>query len=156
MDKYCQNCNQSNPAEAIFCRKCASPLPSGGQSSGQQNQPNFNPKPQANKQSNQPNFGGSQNNQQNFAQTSGKLQQKGLIALILVGIGLICCGPFTGIPAAILGWMEITAVKEGRSSAENLWMAQVGLWGGIVVSILGAIGYFLLLLMSMASSASGY
>jgi hypothetical protein len=150
MDKYCQNCNQPNPFDAAFCRKCAFPLPPEGQPAGGQ-QGNVNQGQQPNQQWNQPNFGSDQQGGQNFAQTTGGTSQRGLIAVILVGVGLICCGPFTGIPAAIVGWLEMTAIKEGRSPKDGMWMAQVGLWGGIVVSILGSIGYFLLLLMSMAS-----
>lgn len=134
MERLCQNCNRPNPPEAAFCRHCASPMGQnqGGQqgsaNQGNANQGQFN---------NQQNFGGQ--GRQNFAQASGGPGQKAIAALILAIAGLICCGPFTGIPAAIAGWLEIGAIKEGRSSPNGMWMAQVGLWGGIAVSILHTI-----------------
>lgn len=81
--------------------------------------------------------------------------QKGLISLILAIVALICCGPFTGVPAAILGWMELDAIKNGRSPADNKWMAMVGLWGGIASALIHIFGYVLWVLMGMLSAASG-
>ena len=48
MDKFCQNCNQPNPAEAAFCLNCAAPLARAQNVGGQTPQQPFN----------QPNFGG--------------------------------------------------------------------------------------------------
>ena len=144
MDKYCQKCNSPNPAEAAFCRNCATPLSSGQPGAGQQ----------ANQQWNQPNAGGQQFGQ-NFAQpaaNSGGASQRAIGALVLTIAGLFCCGFLTSIPAAILGWMEVDAIKKGLSSPDGMWMAQVGLWGGIIVTILTTIGGFLFLLLSAASS----
>lgn len=81
--------------------------------------------------------------------------QKGLYSLILAAAGLFCCGPFAGIPAAILGWMELDAIKSGRAPADNRWMALVGLWGGIASTLLHIIGYVVWVLMGMLSAASG-
>ncbi len=80
--------------------------------------------------------------------------QKGLISLILAIAGLFCCGPFTGVPAAILGWMELDAIKSGRSSSENKWMAMAGLWGGIASAVIHIGGYVLWILMGMLSAAT--
>ncbi|MCO6510847.1 MAG: hypothetical protein J5I65_08640 [Aridibacter famidurans] len=79
-----------------------------------------------------------------------------MLAVGLVALGLVCCGPFTGIPAAIVGWLEMNAIKEGRAPSEGMWMAQVGLWGGIAVSIIGTIAWFFMMLLSMASSGPAY
>lgn len=152
MEKNCQNCNRPNSSDAAFCRYCATPFSNSAEAN---KQANFNqPPPPQNQQWNQPqNFG---NQHQNPANQSGTGNiQKGMIAVGLVVVGLVCCGPFTGIPAAILGWMEMTAIKEGRSPKDSMWMAQVGLWGGIVVSIIGTIAGFFMLLLS-AASGSGY
>jgi hypothetical protein len=65
---------------------------------------------------------------------------------------MFCFGPLTGIPAAILGWMELAAIKEGRSDRSNAWMAHVGLWGGIVLSILYVGFVFLMVILSAASA----
>ena len=148
MSKQCQNCQQSNPPEAAFCLNCAAPL-SQNQFGNQQ----------ANQQWNQPNFGGQQAGQ-NFAPpptTAGGASQRAIVALVLTIVGLVlCCGPLTGIPAAIVGWMEISAIKQGQSPPAGMWMAQVGLWGGIIVTILTTVGGVLFLLLSAASSNPYY
>lgn len=73
-----------------------------------------------------------------------------------MALGLVCCGPFTGVPAAIVGWLEMNAIREGRSPRDGMWMAQVGLWGGIAVSIIGTIAWFFFMLLSMASGPAYY
>lgn len=80
--------------------------------------------------------------------------QKALIALILAIVALICCGPFAGIPAAIVGWLELGAIKEGRSSPEGKWMAMAGLWGGIGATVLHAGLYVLYLFFSALGAMS--
>ena len=142
MDKYCQNCNQANPADAAFCRNCAAALNSfGGQ--------------QANNPWNQQ----SANNQKQFNQppagNSGGESQKATISLVLAITGFFCCSLFTSIPAAILGWMEVGAIKRGESSPAGLSKAQIGMWGGIAVTILHifvGVGYFILVILAAASS----
>jgi hypothetical protein len=122
-----------NPAQAAFCLNCASPLAAASTPIGAPQQfgtaPPIQPGPQQ--------------------------SQKGLISLILAIIALICCGPFAGIPAAIVGWMELDAIKAGRVPGDNKWMAQVGMWGGIASTVLHIIGDVLWVLMGMLSAASG-
>ncbi|MDI1241882.1 MAG: zinc ribbon domain-containing protein [bacterium] len=125
MTKPCSKCHQLNPAEAAFCLNCASPIGP------------IAPSPQ---------FGGPTG-----APTPS---QKGLISLILAIVALVCCGPFAGIPAAILGWMELDSIKNGRSPADNKWMAMVGLWGGIASTVLHIIGYVLYVMLGMLSAMS--
>ncbi len=148
MDKFCQNCNQPNPAEAAFCLNCATPLARAQNVGGQTPQQPFN----------QPNFGG-QPAGQNFAPpppTSGGTSQRATAALVLVIAGFFCCGPFTSIPAAIVGWMEIDAIKKGQSSAAGMTFAQIGLWGGIAITVLQGIGLILWLLLSVAAASDPY
>ena len=155
MEKYCQNCNCPNPSDAAFCRHCASPLAPG--QSGQP-PPNVNQNQSGNQSPppNRMNFGGSQS-PQNFGQDANKPGTKAIAALGLAVAGLVlCCGPVTGIPAAIVGWLEMTAIKEGRSSQSGMWMAQVGLWGGIGVSVLSVILWFVFGFLSMLSSPGYY
>ncbi len=135
MDKICQNCGQPNSADAMFCRHCATPFaPNAGQAFGA-NQPQFGnqpppPSPQ--------NFGGQA--AQNFAPPAAKASGRAIAATVLAVCGLfLCCGPFTGIPGAILGWMEMNAIKEGKASPSGMMWAQIGLWGGIASSIVGGI-----------------
>jgi hypothetical protein len=150
MNKQCQNCRQSNPPEAAFCLNCAAPLVPA----------QFGGNQQANQQWNQPNFGGQQAGQ-NFVQPpqsnqGGGASQRAIVALILTITGLFCCGALTSIPAAIVGWMEIDAIKKGQSPSAGMWMAQVGLWGGIIVTIITTVGGILFLMLSAASSNPYY
>lgn len=149
MQKICQNCNQPNPQEATYCRQCASPLNAPSQQQQYNNQP-----PQfGNQQWNQPNYN---NNQvQNFSQNTGGNSTRAMLAAGLAVAGLFCCGIFTGIPAAILGWLEISAIKEGKAPQSGMMMAQVGLWLGIIGSIINTIINFLVLIM-MSMSGGGY
>jgi hypothetical protein len=82
---------------------------------------------------------------------------RAVASLILTICGLVlCCGGFTAIPGAILGWLEMSAIKEGRSSPKGMIMAQIGLWGGIIVTvIMGGLAVFWLFIM-MLGGASGY
>lgn len=91
--------------------------------------------------------------QQNFA-ASQPSSQKGLFSLILAVVALLCCGPFAGLPAVILGWMELDAIKSGRAPSDNKWMALVGIWGGIASAAIHIVGYVLWVLMGMLSTAS--
>ncbi len=147
MNKVCQNCHQPNPSEAAFCLNCAAPL-SSGQTGGQlPNQPY-----------NQPHFGG-QPAGQNFAQpptTSGGASQRANTALILAIAGLFCCGPLTSIPAIVVGWMEIDAIKKGQSSPNGKMFAQMGIGIGIAAIILQGGGFLLWILLSMMAASNPY
>ncbi len=144
MDKYCQNCHQANPADASFCRNCSAVLPSN-QSGGQQGNQQFHP-PNV---GNQANFGN-----QPVSMATPTASTRAIVALVLAIASLFCCG-IPAIPAAIVGWMEINAIKRGESPQAGMTMAQVGLWGGIVMTILSVIGGFIWLLM-MASADPYY
>lgn len=137
--KFCQHCKQQNTADAQFCRFCASPLGASAQ-----NQANFN-----NQQWNQ----GFQNN---FAQPSAGASGRAIASLILTICSLLFCCLLTSIPGAILGWMEVSAIKQGRSSASGMMMAQIGLWGGIVISILTLLFYGFYLLLALSGGAMYY
>lgn len=58
--------------------------------------------------------------------------------MILAIAAIFCCGPLLGIPAAILGWMELEAIKSGRAPETGKTMAAVGLWGGIAATVIHA------------------
>lgn len=151
MEKFCQNCRQPNPPNAAFCRHCASPLPpdnpqqaAGGQQGQFHNQ-------QFNQQFPPQNPSGHQLGV--YPSSADKASGRAIAAAALAVGGLFCCGAFLGVPAAILGWMEMSAIKEGRSSPKGMMFAQVGLWVGIVGSIITTIGG---LLMMMMSGGGGY
>lgn len=141
MTKSCPKCNQPNPADAIYCLNCAAPLqqasakpPVIGQAfPGQQQW-------QGGGVAAPVNHGNSGNG------------QKAVAALILAIVALLCCGPISGVPAAIVGWMELDAIKNGRSPEGGRWMALVGLWGGIASSIIHVVFYMFWILMSAISS----
>jgi hypothetical protein len=126
MTKPCPKCGQLNPAQAAYCLNCASPMPPANHPIGAPQQ---------------------------FSGASAQ-SQKGLFSLILAIVALICCGPFAGIPAAILGWLELDAIKAGRASEDNRWMAVVGLWGGIASTLLHIVGYVLYVMLGMLSAMS--
>lgn len=173
MENYCPKCNKPNPPDALFCRSCASTMAVGqGNVNAQQNPSPFanqNPQqpPYANQQAQQPPpppFANPQWNQGaagnpmagNYAQASAGPSGRAIASVILTVCALVlCCGVFTSIPGAILGWLEISAIKEGRSSPGGLMFAQIGLWGGIIVTILAIIGYIFFLPIMMLGSMAG-
>jgi hypothetical protein len=150
--KVCLNCNQTNPSEAMFCRQCASPL---GAAQPQQQQQYAPPPPQFQQQQYQPNYG-NQGIQQNFARPAGGASGRAMAAAGLAVASLICgCGFLSGLPAAILGWLEMSAIKEGKAPVEGMLMAQIGLWGGIIGGVIGTVLNILGLLILMAGGG-GY
>jgi hypothetical protein len=115
----------------MFCENCASPLGVVNQpfqvNAG--TQPGMNPQP----------------------------SQKPMIALVLAISAVFCCGPFTGLPSAIVAWLELTAIKEGRSSPDGRTMATIALWGGVIATVIHIGLWFLWMLFgAMASTPYGY
>ena len=80
--------------------------------------------------------------------------QKPLIAMLLSIGGLLCCGPLLGVPGAILGWLELQAIRGGRASADGKMMSQVGLWVGIGATVIH-IGLWALWLLFTALAGGG-
>lgn len=82
---------------------------------------------------------------------------KAITSLILAIAALVlCCGPLTGIPAAIVGWMELGAINAGQSSPAGRWMAQVGIWGGIALSVLSILAWIGWIFISMMAAGGAY
>lgn len=152
MTRTCPKCNQMNPPDAAFCLNCSSALGLGAPTQQQSppyvggQTPYVGAPPQQ--------YGGPNVGMQ--GSSSGGAGQKAVAALILAIVGLLCCGPFTGIPAAIVGWLELDAIKSGKSPAAGKWMAQVGLWGGIAVTIIHSVAWVLYMLFVMMASANPY
>lgn len=146
MEKYCPNCHKSNLPEAQFCRFCAAPLPAMPQI--EQNPPVYGNPPW-----NQPVMGVQP--PQNIMPVQAGASGRAIAAMGLsIGGLLLCCLP-ASLPGAILGWMEVNAIKEGRSSPRGMTFAQVGLWGGIIVTILNLLVYGFYLLAAL-SGGGGY
>lgn len=139
MNRLCPRCNQPNLPEAAFCHNCASPLAPGPTVGVTPKQQQWTPQ------------GGPMIGQQ--PATTDGASQKAIIALVLAIVALFCCGLIAGIPAAIIGWMELNAINQGQSSPAGKWMAQVGLWGGIGASILHVVIWVIYLVLMLLSSA---
>ena len=144
MTKVCPKCSLPNPAEAAFCHNCASQLNAPGFGTQQQQQQQWPQNPVA-----APVMGG-----QAYVAAS-PTTQKPLIAMLLSIAGLLCCGPLLGIPGAILGWLELQAISEGRASADGKLMSQLGLWIGIGATVIH-IGMWILWILFSAVAGSGY
>lgn len=155
MTKICPNCSQTNPPDAAFCLNCSAPLGptvgGAGYAQQQQSQPYVG---------GQAPYVGAPPQQYVTGRppaAPGGASQRAIIALVLVIVGLLCCGPFTGVPGAIVGWLELDAINNGKSPVAGKWMAQVGIWGGIAVTLLhGGIWVLYVLLGALASAPYGY
>lgn len=79
-----------------------------------------------------------------------------MIALVLAIVALFCCGPFAGIPAAVVGWMELGAISRGESPVAGKWMAQAGLWGGVASTIIHIVFYLFYLVFMMLAASNPY
>lgn len=141
MTKLCSKCGLTNPSDAAFCHNCASPLSGFQQAVSKQAAWTEPPAGAA------PVMGG----QAYIAAPPGS--QKPLIAMILAIAAFLCCGPILGIPAAILGWMELEAIKSGRSPESGKVMATVGLWGGILATIGHILLYVIWFFLGLISSS---
>ncbi|CAN5570955.1 hypothetical protein BH10ACI3_BH10ACI3_08500 [soil metagenome] len=142
MTRQCPKCNQLNLPEAAFCHNCASPLTPAPTFGAQQQQQSW-PKPGAPVVAQGP-------------PTADGPSQRAIIALVLAIAALLCCGPLTGIPAAIVGWMELDAIKKGQSSAAGKWMAMVGLWGGIACTVIHGGLYIIWIMLSLMAAGNPY
>ena len=131
MTKACPSCNQLNPPDAAFCLNCSASLAPA------------------------PHIGAQPNQQWQQPPVGGPLAGNP-IALVLAIAALICCGPVAGVPASIVGWMELDAIKNGRSPASGKWMAQVGLWVGIASSVIHVVVYMIWVLFSAMASSNPY
>jgi len=79
--------------------------------------------------------------------TSGSASSSAIWALVLGITSFVCSlGLFTGIPAWIIGSKEIKAIEAGRSDPSGKVMAQIGMWLGIIMTILSGLGLIALLL----------
>lgn len=143
MTKVCPKCSQHNPGEAAYCHNCASPLPAYSAGSDQRDQRQAWPHGQPGG----PVIGGQ------ATMAAPVDSQKPMIAMILAILGFLCCGPLFGIPAAILGWMELDAIRNGRSPASGKTMATVGLWGGIAATVFHTFFYVIWFILGLASSS---
>jgi hypothetical protein len=55
--------------------------------------------------------------------------------MILTVTGFLCFAWFTSVPGMIMGKMEIDEIRAGRAPQEGKFFAQIGFYGGILVSL---------------------
>ena len=150
MTRLCPNCQQVNPADALFCLNCSSRLPSAAADPFQQPQPGSNPFQQQQAGQippQQPRGGAAQYGAP--PPGPGGSGSRATIAIVLGIAALLCCGGVTGIPAAILGWIELNAINAGTAPPDGKTMATAALWLGIAATIGHAVLWVLLLLTGM-------
>lgn len=139
-----------NPPDAAFCLNCSASLGlgGGGKPYQQSNPPYVGA--QAPYVGAPPQYGGGQNFGMQGGGAQGGASPRSIVSLCLAIAALVlCCGFLTGIPAAILGWMELDAIKNGKSPDAGKVFAQIGLWGGVAISVLSAIFTVLWLFLSI-------
>jgi len=80
-------------------------------------------------------------------------------ALVLGILGLLMCGPFTAIPAIIVGRKATREIDASQGRLEGRGLAQAGFVLGIVGTVLGGLALlffvFLFLLGGVVSSSFG-
>jgi hypothetical protein len=55
-----------------------------------------------------------------------------IAALVLGILSIVMCGPCAGLPAAILGWNELQAIKTGSAPLAGRGFAQAGMILGLI------------------------
>ncbi len=63
----------------------------------------------------------------------------GALILVLGILSLVMLGPFTGIPAWVMGVRDLRKIREGKIPASEQTMTQIGMVLGIVGTVLGAL-----------------
>ncbi len=84
---------------------------------------------------------------------------RAVASLVLGIISIVMCGFIAGIPAAILGKMELNAIERGQAPAAGKGLATAGFWMGAIVSgctCLATIGYVILAITAASSGAQRY
>lgn len=86
-----------------------------------------------------------------------KASTNAIMALILgIAAWVLTCSLLTAIPAWIIGKRELNAINEGRSSEAGRSMATIGMWLGIVntiISIIALIIGFIIFIFGIFASA---
>jgi hypothetical protein len=80
------------------------------------------------------------------------------MTLVLGILSITCTGLFTGIPAIILGFMELRAIKNGHAPVAGERSAKVGLALGFVGTLLMAlaiIAIIIIIVLGISLGSSG-
>ena len=83
---------------------------------------------------------------------------KAIAALILGVLSLVCMGFLTGVPAIIIGRMELTDIKNGKSPKQGESIAKIGFVLGIIGTALTCLiflgGVVIAIVSAMASNVN--
>ena len=159
---FCTNCGQTNRNDAQFCTKCGNNLHPGFTPPSVTENPTMPlPPPSITDDSPyQPPIGSnypSQNIPQytppSFADYApplpGSASGRAIASLVLAIVSLFTCGPILSIPAAIMGKLEMDAIKVGKASAAGMGYAKAGFWIGLIWTILSCFGFIIFGLFGM-------
>lgn len=80
-----------------------------------------------------------------FPQAGAYPEESQATTILVLGIlGIICCVPL-GIAAWVMGNRELQAIDSGRRNPDNRGTANAGRIIGIVATVLGLIGFIILI-----------
>lgn len=153
---FCTRCGTPNPDDASFCRNCsatlskpqagARPTSASGSSTNPYTAPAVSPdQPQTPfGQAPYPGYQGFPVQPSDYirppaAQQSGA-SGRAIAAMVLSLVSLFTCGPFLSIPGAILGKMELDAIRSGQAPPAGETFAKIGFYAGIALSALYCLG----------------
>lgn len=83
---------------------------------------------------------------------------RAMATLILGILSIVCAGFVAGIPAIILGAMELKAIRHGESPKEGESISKVGLALGVVgtvLTFLALLAFFAIIALGISLGASG-
>lgn len=166
---FCTRCGTPNPDEASFCRNCsatlvkpgqpARPTTSSGSSTSPYAQPSSTTTPPVQDQAPYPGYQGFPIQQGGYIRPTsgqqGSASGRAIAAMVLSLISLFTCGPFMSIPGAILGKLELNAIRSGQSPAAGETFAKIGFYGGLVFTALYCLGGLIWGLLSFIGAGFG-
>ena len=150
---FCTNCGQTNRNDAQFCSKCGNNLHPGFTPPSVTESPTMPlPPPSVTNDapytppigSNYPGMNTPINTPPSYANYSPpyppSASGRAIASLVLAIISLFTCIPLVSIVAAVLGKMEIDAIKAGTASPAGRGYAKAGFWIGLIYTILSCGG----------------
>jgi len=66
-------------------------------------------------------------------------------ALVLGILAMVSCGPFTGIPAQLMGKRAMREIQASGGALDGYGMAQAGYWLGLICNVIYALAIAFLL-----------
>ena len=137
----CPICRAPIAYDARFCGSCASPITPEYSAEAPPAPPPTQPEQQA--------------YYEKPPEPSGGASNRALISLVLGILGLVLCGPFTGVPGIILGKMELDAIRRGTSAPSNEGLARAGFYVSIAATVLSVLLCMLFGMLGMFGALFG-